>query len=182
MKKMLIGALVGGLLIFAWQTASFVFLELHDKGLAYTPKQDDILKSLNAESLPEGTYMLPRPAPGTPMDQHEAFMKNYEGKPWAKVSYYPAWKVDMTMNMIRGFLSNVIMVFLLCWILSKFAVSSFGTYFMATLFTGLIAFINEPYTGHIWYPMHDIMAYLIDAIVAWGLCGLWLGWWYSRKK
>ncbi len=182
MKKIIIGAIVGGILIFAWQTASWVALQLHDKGLAYTDKQDQVLKSLSTEGLTPGSYMLPRPAPGTPMDQHEAFMKNYEGKPWAKISYYPEWKVSMAANIIRGLTANIFMVFLLCWILSKFIPTSFRNYFTATIFTGIIAFINQPYTGHIWYPLHDLTAFLIDTIVAWGLCGIWLGWWFSRKK
>jgi hypothetical protein len=35
--------------------------------------------------------------------------------------------------------------------------------------------------AHIWYPMFDIRAYLIDAVVSWGLVGIWLGWWMNRR-
>jgi hypothetical protein len=69
----------------------------------------------------------------------------------------------------------------LCWIFAKITKGSFGTYLIASLIVGLIAFTNGPYTGHIWYPKHDISAYFVDAIASWGLVGLWLGWWMNRK-
>jgi len=55
----------------------------------------------------------------------------------------------------------------LCWILMKMPLK-FGTIFTACLFTGVIVFINSPYTLHIWYPKADIMIHLADA----GLCRL----------
>lgn len=53
---------------------------------------------------------------------------------------------------------------------------------MASLITGLIVFFNAPYMMNIWYKTFDIMAHLADAIISWGLCGLWLGWYLSRKQ
>ena len=76
---------------------------------------------------------------------------------------------------------DIILMGLFCWILSKFAVPRFGTILAASIFTGLIAFLNTVYTGHIWYETFDLMAHLTDAIVGWGIAGLWLGWWMSKK-
>jgi hypothetical protein len=51
---------------------------------------------------------------------------------------------------------------------------------MGTLFTGLIVFLSAPYTMHIWYGSFDLMAHFMDALVAWGVAGLWLAWWLRR--
>jgi hypothetical protein len=59
---------------------------------------------------------------------------------------------------------------------------SFQTIVIAALAVGIIAFLNEPYTGFIWYKTFDIWGYLLDAIAAWGLTGLWLGWWLRRGR
>ena len=47
MKKQIIGALVGGLLIFFWQTLSHVAFNLHEPVQRYTANQDSVLSYLN---------------------------------------------------------------------------------------------------------------------------------------
>lgn len=60
--------------------------------------------------------------------------------------------------------------------------ASFSTIITSALVVGLIVFLNAPYTGAIWYESFDIWAYLADAIVSWGLVGLWLAWWMRRER
>ncbi|MBC7828816.1 MAG: hypothetical protein H7122_13790 [Chitinophagaceae bacterium] len=181
MKKLVIGALVGGIIIFLWQFLSFTLLNLHGKAFQYTPKQEEILNSLNSQITEDGQYLMPGLPENATSEEHEALMKSGEGKPWALVSYHKAREMNMAMNMIRGLLVDIIAVGMLCWMLSKMNLPSFGTILTASIFTGLIVFLTAPYTGHIWYQTFDIMAFFMDAIVGWGACGLWLGWWFSRK-
>ncbi len=47
MKKILIGGLVGGILLFVWQTISWTVANLHEKGQRYTASQDSILNFLS---------------------------------------------------------------------------------------------------------------------------------------
>jgi len=184
MKKILIAGLIGGIIVYAWTTLSYTVLNLHDSAQAFLPqeKQAAILQTLATEDVPEGSYLLPRLPTESSMEEQQKFGEEMEGKPWARISYYKAWHLNMGMNMIRGLLADIIMVMLACWMLVKINSRSFGVYFVASIFIGLIAFINNPYTGHIWYPMHDISSLLLDAIVAWGLCGLWLGWYLGTRE
>lgn len=181
MKKILIGGLVGGILLFAWQTISWTVANLHEKGQQYTTKQDSIMSYLNNSGLPEGSYMLPRAAPGTTMEEMEKQMASAAGKPWARLTYYKSMDANMVINMVRGILANIIIVSLLCWIFAKINSVSFSNYFISSLAVGIICFVNGAYTGHIWYPMFDINAHMIDALASWGLVGVWLGWWMSKK-
>jgi hypothetical protein len=181
MKKSLIGSLVGGILIFIWQTLSWAMLNLHHASQEYTPKQDSIMSYLNSQFSEDGSYLLPNYPPGTTREEMEKQMDLNKGKPWMQIQYHKALDINMTSNIIRGLIVDIIMVALLCWILMKIAVPKFGTIFMACLLTGIIVFINSPYTIHIWYPKADIMVHLADAVVSWGLCGIWLGWWLSKK-
>ena len=86
----------------------------------------------------------------------------------------------MFMNMGRSLVVDIFIIWLLCWLIGKIPSPSFGTVFMATLGTGILVFLNAPYTMHIWYDSFDLNAFLIDALVSWGVTGLWLGWWLSR--
>lgn len=180
MKKMLIGAAVGGLIIFLWQFLSFALINFHRPAQAYTDKQDVIMNFLNAQQIKEGGYILPSLPANATMRDHEALMKTAEGQPWASIQYHRALKNNMGMNMIRGLLVNIIMVFLFCWLIRRMTTVRFSTIVWSALVVGLIVFLNAPYTGAIWYEGFDTWAYLADAVVSWGLTGLWLAWWLGR--
>lgn len=182
MKKLVVGAFVGGLLIFIWQFLSWTILDLHRPAYQYTPKQDSILRYLSTQFSASGQYMLPATPEGTSHEQMETEMKAAVGKPWAIVDYHQQMSSDMTSNIIRGLVSTIVMTGLLCWILLQMNAPDFNTIFLATLFTGLIVFINAPYTMFIWFQTPGIMACLKDAIASWGICGIWLGWWLRRKS
>lgn len=179
---MLIGALVGGIILFIWQFLTWGALNLHQAQQGYTPKQDSVLNYLNSQFSEDGAYFMPTFAPGTPRDEMEKQMKAMEGKPWAQVVYHKSMPGmnKMFMNMGRSLLVNIVIIWLLCWLLVKIPSPSFGTIFIGTLGTGLITFLHMPYTMHIWYGSFDLMAFFTDALISWGVAGLWLGWWLRR--
>ncbi len=182
MKKTIIGAIVGGIIIFIWQFLTWGMLNLHEAQQKYTPKQDSVLAYLNSQFSEDGAYFMPTSPPGTSRGEMEKQMKASEGKPWVQVFYHKSMDGmnKMYMNMARGLLVDIVIVWLLCWLLMKIPTPSFGTVFMGTLGTGLIVFLHGPYTMHIWYGSFDLMIHLLDALVAWGVTGLWLGWWLRR--
>ncbi len=179
MKKNIIGAIVGGMIIFFWQFLSFTVLDMHGNANSYTPNQDSVLQYLG-EHLKEGQYFLPRAVPGASSEEMEKAMPN--GTPWAVVSYHQSYKAQMGMEIGRSLATDIVMVFLLCWVLSKFHRARFGNIFIACLCVGLIIFFNVPYTYHIFYQTFDMMAYFYDAIISFGICGIWLGWWLPKKR
>ena len=181
MKKLLIGAIVGGILIFLWQFVSWGVGNMHGAMQTYTPKQDSVMKYLSSQFSEDGFYFMPNYKPGTTREEMEKCMKENEGKPWVQLYYHKAMNINMVSNMVRGLVVNIVIVGLLCWILLRFNAPGFRLILIASLFIGLIGFLNIAYTYHIWYQTADTMAYLTDALVSWGLVGLWLGWWLRRK-
>ena len=180
---MIIAALVGGIILFAWQFLTWGALNLHEAQQRYTPKQDSVMAYLQTQFSEDGAYFMPNYPPGTSRDEMEKQMKTNEGKPWAQVVYHKSLPVmnKMFMNMGRSLLVNIFIVWLLCWVLTKIPSPSFRTIFIGTLGTGIIIFLHAPYTMHIWYDSFDLMAHFVDALVAWGVTGLWLAWWLRRQ-
>ena len=88
----------------------------------------------------------------------------------------------MVMNMVRGLIVNIVIAWLLCWIVLRMNHRFFGSVLTAALVVGIIVFLNSAYTMHIWYQSFDLMAHFADAIVSWGLAGLWLGWWLTKTS
>lgn len=181
MKKLLIGALVGGILVFGWQMASWTMLNLHGSETMQAKDQDSIINYLSSALTEDGQYYIPRANDGASADEMEEFQKNMTGKPWAMVSYHKAYSADMMMNMIRGILSAIISVFFVCWILMKQNSASAFTTFFSCLLIGIVGYLFIPYAGHIWMQNPGAMQNLVDVLVSWGLCGIWLGWWLKRK-
>ena len=182
MKKLVIASLVGGIIIFIWQTLSWTVLNLHRPSEQYTPKQDSIMAFLNTQFSEDGSYFLPNHADGASSEEIQKMMSSADGKPWMQIQYHKALNMNMGANIAKGLVTDIIIVALLCWILLKMTDSGFGKIFMACLITGVIVFLNSPFTIHIWFPKADLSAHFADAVVGWGLCGLWLGWYLKPKK
>ena len=185
MKKAIIGSLVGAIIILAWQFLSFGLINFHKASQNYTEKQEAIMSFLNGQGLKEGGYVMPAVPSTASSEEMEKAMAASDGKPWAKIEYH--YKAEnstnaMIMNIIRSFLVNLVTILLFCWLIGKMTAPNFGTILIAAVAVGLIAFLNEPYTLFIWYKSFDIWAFLLDAVVSWGLTGLWLGWWLRRGK
>jgi hypothetical protein len=179
MKKMLIGALVGGLILFIWQFLSWSMLNVHGANNKHTANQDAILEAL-AENLEEdGMYFLPNVAPGASQEEYQEAMKDFDGKPWAQINYHSSFSNNMTMNMIRGYTIDFLSVLLLCWILLQFSNLTFTNALLSSLAVGFIGYLTVNYLNSIWYEQSTI-GDLIDVIVGWGLTGSWLGWWLRR--
>lgn len=183
MKKWVIGSFVGAILVFAWQFLSWTILPVHSGEAKYTPAQNEIMNSLSASLKEDGVYMLPTVQPGASMDEHEKLMTEMTGKPWATVIYRAAYKPDMTMQLIRGFLVDWFLVFTLIYILTRAGTPATIRILAGSVAVGLFTFLAGPYTMHNWFqtPTEAYTGHLIDALVAWGLVGIWLGWWLNRK-
>ncbi len=183
MKKIIIGSLVGAILLFGWQSASWMVMGIHDKAMKYTPAQDSILNVISSSLTEEGQYFMPNMPVGTPHTEMEEFMKKHEGKPWAIVNYHKAHKTDMVMPIIRAFLICLVCIWLCCLVIGRMGTKSFSGVFSTTLTFGIVCFLFVSYMGHNW--MHTswdvIKGELIDDIAGWGLAGIWLGWWYNSK-
>jgi F0F1-type ATP synthase assembly protein I len=182
MMRNVIAALVAGFLILAWQTASHTFLELHAVQEKYTPNHAGILKMLGDSLGGEGQYFLPGVPPGTSFEEMEKMTAATMGKPWAQVSYHNSMDMNMTSNLLRGFGTNIIVGFVLVWLLGKMKNLTFSTTLIASLAVGFIAFCVHPYPTYIWYKTPGINMELLDSLVSFGLAGLWLGWFLNRKK
>lgn len=178
MKKKIIGTLVAGVILFIWQFLSWSLLNLHGAEMQYSPNQNTVLTAL-AENLEEGSYFLPQPAAGTSEADADAEMKEMYGKPWATIHFHNSMQDNMSMNMIRGLVTDLVAAFLLVWLLMQFKEIDFLKAIMASVAVGLIGYFVIPYLNHIWFETPS-WGYLIDSVVQWGLVGAWLGIWLPR--
>lgn len=181
MKKSLIAAFVGGVIIFIWQSLSNTVLDLHRPAVEYTAKQDTILNFLNGQFTESGRYFLPTLPKDATTEAYEQLSASNQGKPWAIVSYHKAMDYNMAKSLVITFITDFIVVWLLCWILLAIPSRTMPGIILVCLAIGLLVFLNSFFTTYTWYQDPGLGADLIDALVSWGLCGLWLGWWLKNN-
>jgi hypothetical protein len=179
MRRLLIGSLVGGLILFVWQFLSWSVTGIHAREMQHAPNQDAILQSLS-QNLEEGDYFLPMPpADASPAEQREA-MASGVGKPWAMVSYRARMDDNMGMNMFRGFAADFVAAFLFGWLLLRFARLDLQSAVLAGLAVGATGFLTISYLNSIWFDRSSI-GQLLDSLVEWGAVGAWMGWWLRER-
>ncbi|MCB0524853.1 MAG: hypothetical protein H6576_10830 [Lewinellaceae bacterium] len=179
MNKQLIASFVGGLIIFIWQFFSWSILPTHKAEFGYTANQDSIMQTLNRYLSEDGGYFLPGVPPGTSQEEAQAMMEKNANKPWASISYHKSLNTNMTMNMVRGFVADLLAAFLLVWLLMRFESLTMQSAIIASIFVGLTSYLTVSYSNSVWFETPSI-GHLIDAIVSWGLAGTWLGWYLRR--
>ena len=186
MKTILIGSFVGAIILFGWQAISWTSTGIHDEAYKYVPNQDQLLQSLSSQLPGEGQYMIPRSKPGVSQEEEMKYNESMQGKPYAIVTYIPSYNYSMSMPMIRGFLTCFICVLLVCLVLRRFdpMYRNYISVFTSVLTFGVVSFLYIWYNQHNWFqtPWDFLWGELIDNLVSWGLCGVWLGWWYSRNN
>src|SRR5262245_44065802 len=138
MKKWIIGALVGAIIMFAWQASSWMFLGIHDKAFKYHPAESTIINTLSSNLTEEGSYAFPGHKPDATREELEKSMKDMEGKPWATVVYHPSYNVSMAESMISGFVVDFILVLLLVLILTKGGLPNGMGIFTGSLAIGVV--------------------------------------------
>ncbi len=184
MKNYLVAALVGAVILFFWQFFSWTISGLHDGAGKYHPQQEQIMQSLSSTLNEDGVYMLPTSPPGASMDDAEKMMEQMNGRPMAMVTYIKSYRADMYRPMVRGFLIDFFIILLLVYALTRNGIPPFGSVVGASLAIGFITWLWGPYTAHNWFqvPWDAITGHLVDSVVAWALCGAWVGWYLNRKR
>jgi len=175
MKKIILGTLAGGLILFFWQFFSWSLGNLHESQMSYTPLEQQLLSCLESSNLPEGEYFIPNKPPSTSQAEYQKIVEQkWMGKPWARIQYHHKFENTMGMNMFRGLVIDLFSAFLLCMVLVGDPTLNFKKVMMTSLAVGIIAYLTIPYLSSIWFKTNSLPD-LIDGIVPWALIGLVLG-------
>lgn len=174
-KKVILASLIGGFVVFMWNSISWTVLPFHAATLETIPEQ-----SLNHESMlksmPEaGIYHYP----GYPADSSQVALdavnaKSEAGPLITLMVYKPSGIEEISMQRLSiFFLITVLSAGLAAFLLSKVSIKN---YLQRVMFVTLLGvFVSLTYLID-WYwfnfPANFIMLTIIDAVVAWFLAGL----------
>ncbi|HTX87699.1 MAG TPA: hypothetical protein VMC08_01830 [Bacteroidales bacterium] len=184
MKRVIIGAVVGTVIYFLFQTLMWEG-GFHRNFYTYTPNQDTILSTLNKNLTAEGLYVIPMADPLSPtfkedMKKKEALMP---GKPWAMVFYHPVMAGFEAGYLLRGILYVLISCLLASLVIYYGKFDTFGARFLVAMAFSFFALSQGVLNNMNWwsYPWKFIQPEVIDLTIGWAICSVWLAWFVKRK-
>jgi hypothetical protein len=193
MKKIMIGSLVGGLILFTWSFLAWAILPLHVQTFMHTPAQDTLLQIMADNNFESRAYSMPmadnRQISSFSEDyrnEAEALMKASAGKPMATI-YYLNSGYDMSgMTMLRGLLFNLLASLAICIMLvQSFSVTAgfFGRWWL-TLVAGLFLNASGPLIQFNWMamPWDFTIDMVADNFLNWGITGLWFAYYFKPGR
>lgn len=177
-KKIGVGALLAGLVVFVWQFISHVVLPLGEVGISGLPAEETLLESFR-ENLPEaGLYIFP----GQLDDDMATLQEKYAKGPVGLLSYRPGAgeamePAQLGRQLVLDFLGGVVLI----WLLIR-ANATLSTAIGFGIALGLFALLTTSAAHWNWYsfPLSYTLAEGADVIIGWALGGAVAGWWLNR--
>lgn len=163
--KVLAGALVGGIVMFAWFSLSWMALPWHQNSLMSFKDEKAVAQVISDNIAGDGVYVIPY----TNMGKEEQRTQ----KPFAFVSAMADGldiKTAMQASMIKDFLLCLVLAGLLSCLLSK---KGPGCPMSLSLQIGLLAGLAASLPNHIWFhfPLSYALTGLADVVIAFMLAG-----------
>ena len=183
--RLIIAAVLAGIVMFMWGAVSHMFLGIGDAGVKPMPNENAVSAAMKTNINEPGLYFMP----GMEMshrateEQQAAWAAKYKEGPTALLIYHPTGEEPMSIKQFGVELgSNILAALVVGMILSLGAVSFSLGVTISTL-VGLAAWlsINVSYWNWYRFPTNFVTAELIDQVAGWLLAGFVLGFILRRR-
>lgn len=177
MKKVLIGGLVGGVVLFVWGALAWTVFPMHSSSILAMANEDSVVTPMKTAMNKKAVYMFP----GRPMNMadraaEDAWMKKRAQGPVGIVIYDPSGSSPMMpLQMGIGLLDSILTAMLAAWLLSRSTAARSG-YFARIAYCGMLGLfislavhiLNWNWMG---YPLDYTTGLVADALIGWVLAG-----------
>ena len=192
-KKIILGGILAGLLMFAWSSLAHTVLPIGAMGISTTPNEDAVLNALKSNLSSPGFYMIPGhqlfEAEKTGGDSQKAMTEwqtKYGGGAWAVLIYHPAGATVMEVRQlvcefVADLVAGLIMAFAL-WMALARVLTFFGRVLFIALI-GVLPWLIVDVSNMNWYgfPTSYGIGQLLDQGVGAILAGIALALLYRRE-
>ncbi len=176
MKRMLIGGIVGGIIMFVWSAFSHMVLPLGGMGLKPLPNESAVIPAMKEGIREPGLYMFPGlDMSKTPSaEEQAAWTERYKAGPVGLLVYRPQGEAPMSLKQLGTELLSNILAALVGAFMLTFVVGSYGKRALFVALLGLVAWLSINVSHWNWYgfPTAFVVAEGIDQVVGWLLAGL----------
>ena len=175
-KKLILGGIFGGVVLFAWGALSWMVLPWHRSTIQKFGQENVVEVVLAANAPTAGVYIVPNACPLKTPDKtaRQAAQKKAETGPFAFVVVSPKGVGPMKRNMIREFAIQILAAMFITTLLLRLGKTSYGNRVVsAVLFAFAASLVTEVSNWNWWgFPLNFTLAACADLLVGWFLAGL----------
>lgn len=193
-KKILIGGIVAGLILFIWSAIAHMALPIGDMGIKSIPNEDAVLAVLKANINEPGFYFFPgsewMQSKSLPADQQKAVMeaweKKYQAGPRGIMVYHPTGDTPMSAKqLVIEFVSDVVAGLIVAFALAMglARLTTFGARVGFCTLLGLLGWVLIDFSYWNWYgfPTSYEVAQFLDQVVGMALAGVGLAFLFRKN-
>jgi hypothetical protein len=175
-KSVLLGALLGGLVVFLWgAVAHMVLLSPGAAGIHGLPQEEHVVSALKGALLEPGFYAFPWTESADPSAEEEAAWEaRYRAGPTGVVIYQPSGAEPLSARQLATELASNVLGALLAALVLRSSGLGYAGRVLLVASLGLFAWLAIDVSYWNWYrfPTAFARAGLLDAVVGWLLAGL----------
>ena len=176
MKRILLGAVLGGLIVFAWSALLHMATPLGMAGISVLPGEESVLAALRSNVREDGFYFFPAAgmSPDMTPEQHEAWAERMRTGPSGIMVVHPQGNEPMMVSQLVYELVTDILAALLVAFGLAHVLAPYGRRVLLVALAGVFAWLAVSTSYWIWYgfPEAYVGAEAVDQIGGWLLAGL----------
>ncbi|HKZ81042.1 MAG TPA: hypothetical protein VJ124_22415 [Pyrinomonadaceae bacterium] len=186
-KKIILGGLLAGVLMFVWSSLAHTVLPIGEMGISTTANEDAVLAVLKANLSAPGFYFIPghlmmQAEKSSGADREKAmaeWQSKYGGGPWAVMMYHPSGANAMaTRQLVCELLADVFAGFILAFalLMSLARIRTFWGRVVFVTVLGLLPWliVDASYLNWYGFPFKYGMGQLVDQGIGAMLAGVGL--------
>jgi hypothetical protein len=180
MNQTVLAGILGGLAMFVAGSFTHAVLPLREVGIKQLPNEEPVVSALKGTVTEPGLYFFPgRPGGASAAEQQKQWEERIRTGPVGIVVYTPSGQEPMSpRQLLREFLSNVLVAIAAAFLLAQARLGSFGARALFVTILGVIGWlaISVSYWNWYSYPALYTVAELAHETIGFGLAGLVLAW------
>ena len=176
MKRVVLGGILAGVVVFVWGAISHMLLPLGQMGFKEMPDEAGVVGAMKGGISEPGLYFFP----GMDMsrkptkEEEAAWNAKYEAGPRGILIYHPTGETPMSPKNFALQLGGVVVAGLVAAMIVSMVGGPFAKRMLVAPMLGLFAWlvISVPYWNWYGFPPDFTLAAGIDAVAGWFLGGL----------
>lgn len=178
-KKILLGGVVGGIVLFIWGALAWTVLPLHNAHIKTIPNEDAVTGAMRDNLTETGFYFFPSPGKSGNLtkEEGEAWTAKYRRGPVGILVVQPNGREPMPPSaLVNSLIIQMVTALVAAFLLSKAidGLPSYGARVQFVTFLGLIGglLVDLPYWNWFGFTTSYTIANVADHVIGAFLCGL----------